>query len=88
MARSTKMLYHPCMQAIVARVHENLFQGDIVSMTAPTTAGQITVLTNHEPLVATLQPGVLTVITKEGEQKFDVQSGVLETSHNQITVLL
>ncbi|MEN9390592.1 MAG: synthase, Delta/Epsilon chain, beta-sandwich domain [Candidatus Parcubacteria bacterium] len=82
------MLYHLYMQAIVARVHENLFQGDVISLTAPTTAGQITVLGNHEPLVVTLKPGVLTVTTKEGEQKFDVMSGVLETSHNQVTVLL
>ncbi|MEK7531014.1 MAG: F0F1 ATP synthase subunit epsilon [Patescibacteria group bacterium] len=76
------------MQAIVARVHENLFQGEVVSVTAPTTAGQITVLSNHEPFVATLRPGILTLTTKEGEQKFDVMGGVLETSHNQVTVLL
>ncbi len=76
------------MQVTVARVHDNLFAGEAISITVPTTDGQLTILPKHEALVSTLHPGKLTVRTAAGEQEFDVESGVLEVSNNQVTVLL
>lgn len=76
------------MQVTVARVHENLFAGEAVSVTVPTTAGVVTVLPKHEAFVSTLQAGTLVVRTAAGEQEFEVESGVLEVSNNQVTVLL
>lgn len=76
------------MFVTVARVHENLFQGEATSLTVPTTEGELTVLPKHEALVATLRPGAVTVRTSEGDKIFSVESGVLEISNNQVTVLL
>ena len=76
------------MQVTVAKVHENLFSGDAVSITVPTTAGEVTILANHEPLVAPLKAGTITVRTSSAEQQFVVESGVLEVSGGQATVLL
>ena len=49
------------MQVTIARVHENLFAGEAVSVTVPTTDGEMTILSKHEALVATLKAGTVTV---------------------------
>jgi F-type H+-transporting ATPase subunit epsilon len=76
------------MQVTIARVHENLFSGEAVSLSARTTDGDVTILPNHEPYVANLAPGVVTVRTKEGPTNFEIDGGILEVSGNQATVLL
>lgn len=76
------------MKVTVARVHENLFNGEAESVHVPTTAGELTILGHHEPLVSTLKAGTVTVHTKEGDQSFPVESGVLEVSSDQATILL
>jgi F-type H+-transporting ATPase subunit epsilon len=74
---------------IVASVGETLFDGAATSATLPTSAGEITVLPHHEPLVSTLQAGTITVRTTIGQPKeFPVESGVLEISNNRAVVLL
>lgn len=77
------------MHVVIAQVHENLFNGDADELSVPTTEGVITILSNHEPLVATLKPGTAT-IRKDGEilKQFTVESGILEVSGGQATVLL
>ena len=77
------------MRIVIAQVHENLFNGDADELSVPTTEGVVTILANHEPFVATLNPGTAT-IRKGGEivEQFTVESGVLEVSDGQATVLL
>lgn len=76
------------MRVIVAKVHENLFDGEAVSLSAKTTDGDVTILSHHEPLVTNLTKGPLTVRTASGEEHFEADGGVLEVSGNQVTVLL
>jgi F-type H+-transporting ATPase subunit epsilon len=74
----------------VAKVGENLFDGDAVSLTAPGREGVLTVLAQHEPYVAPLAPGKL-LIKEEGgkEHEFELTNpGILEVSSNQATVIL
>ena len=74
---------------IVASVGETFFDGAATSATLPTTAGEITVLPHHEPLVTTLKEGNITVrTTAEAPKQFEVTSGVLEMSRNRAVVLL
>ena len=73
---------------IVASVGDTLFDGAALSATIPTTAGEITVLPHHEPLVATLKPGVITVRESLGNKEVSVEGGVLEISGNRAIVLL
>lgn len=76
------------MIVTIAKVHENLFAGEADSLTADTTEGEVTVLGHHEPFVANLKPGKVTVRTKSGVKTFDIEGGVLEVSNDQTTVLL
>lgn len=73
---------------VVASVGESRFDGAALSATIPTTAGEITVLPHHEPLVATLKPGTITVRESLGSKEISVEGGVLEISGNRAVVLL
>jgi F-type H+-transporting ATPase subunit epsilon len=73
---------------IVASVGQTFFDGAAISATLPTSAGEITVLPHHEPLVTTLKPGVITVRANDESKTFEVESGVLEMSGNRAVVLL
>lgn len=73
----------------VAKVGENLFDGEALSVTVPGAEGVLTVLANHEPFVTPLTEGTIRVHTEEGEQTFDLpQAGILEVSNNQATVII
>lgn len=76
------------MHVTVARVHDNLFSGEALSLSVTTTEGQVTILPKHEPFVANLKKGNVVVKTKEGEHMFEIENGVVEVSNNQVTVLL
>ncbi len=74
---------------IIASVGETRFDGAALSATLPGTAGELTVLPHHEPLVTTLKSGAITVRETLGQPKtFPVESGVLEVSGNRAVVLL
>lgn len=72
----------------VASVGEQRFDGAALSATIPTSAGEITVLAHHEPLVATLRAGTVTVRDSSGAREIPVEGGVLEVSNNRAVVLL
>lgn len=76
------------MFVTIAKVHENVFQGEAKSVTVPTTEGEITILPKHEAFVAILKEGNIVVRTTQDTQTFFATSGVLEISNNQVTVLL
>jgi F0F1-type ATP synthase epsilon subunit len=56
-----------------------LFQGNASLLNCKTSAGEITVLDNHEPLITSLEAGVIRVREKNAEDKyFPIKSGFLE----------
>ena len=74
----------------IAKVGENLFEGDAVSATFPGVEGELTVLAQHEAFVTSLTAGVIRIEPSDGE-RIEVaitDSGVLEISNNQATVIL
>lgn len=74
----------------IAKLGENLFDGEVVSVTLPGAAGIFTVLAHHEPLVSTLVKGTASVQPAEGDvAHFEIsEGGIAEISSNQTTVLL
>lgn len=71
----------------ISKVDEQLFNGDANSVTLPGAKGQLTVLAHHEPFIALLDKGVITV-RSENETKFEITRGMCEISNNQVTVLV
>lgn len=65
-----------------------VFKMEVISVTAPTKQGEITVLPNHIPLVASLEPGVIEVKISEHETEIiSVSGGFLEVLRNKVVVL-
>ncbi|MDP2708594.1 MAG: ATP synthase F1 subunit epsilon [bacterium] len=61
---------------------------EILQITLPTKMGEITVLPNHIPLVASLMPGVVHVKTKTGEDEvISVSGGFLEVLKDKVVIL-
>jgi F-type H+-transporting ATPase subunit epsilon len=74
----------------IARVGENLFEGEATELSLPGTEGVFEVLPHHEPFVSELRPGEARVKGADGKQyHFEIpEGGLAEISHNQATVLL
>ena len=77
------------MHVVIAKVDENLFDGEARSVTLPGAEGELTVLSRHMPLITNLVQGQITVRPTEGEHKvFKIESGVLEVRRDGATVIL
>ena len=74
----------------IARVGENLFDGDVVSVAIPGADGMFEVLAGHEAFVSELAEGTVRAVSAEGERfHFEIAGrGVAEVSQNQVTILL
>ncbi len=78
------------MHLVIAKVDEVLFEGEAYSLTIPATAGEMTVLGHHEPLITTLKAGEARVHLAAGDtpQLFAISGGVLEVRSDGATVIL
>jgi len=74
----------------VAKVGENLFNGEAISVTLPGMEGVFTVLAHHEAFVSPLKEGQIRIEAADGE-RLAIEltgTGIAEVSANQATVLL
>lgn len=65
-----------------------MFRGSVDSVTLPTTAGEITVLPKHIPLVSIVEPGSLIARTQGREEVFAVSRGTIEVDGMTVRVLV
>lgn len=74
----------------VAKVGENIFDGEAVSMTLPGVEGVFQVLPGHEPFVSELKAGRMSFTTSAHQAKHIPihEGGIAEISHGQATILL
>ena len=73
----------------VAKIGENLYDAEAVSVSLPGEDGIFVVLANHEAFVTPLKQGLIQVETLDGKKEvFEIQKGIAEISNNQATVLL
>lgn len=75
------------MRFSLISIAKKVLETEISSVTLPTKTGTITVLPKHEPLVAALTPGVLSVTVEGKVQSFAIGGGVLETDGDNVSVL-
>ncbi|MBU2103581.1 F0F1 ATP synthase subunit epsilon [Patescibacteria group bacterium] len=74
----------------IAKVGENLFEGEALSVTLPGTDGMFTVMAGHEAFVSPLKEGIALVKDASGsELPLPIEAGgIAEVSSGQATVLL
>ncbi len=78
----------PTFKLTISKVNELLFTGEAVSVTLPGTEGELTLLAQHEPFITLLKVGKIIVRTGDGEKEFQIEKGLCETSHGQVTILV
>ncbi|MBI5915254.1 MAG: F0F1 ATP synthase subunit epsilon [Bacteroidetes bacterium] len=68
------------MNITILTPDKEVFQGAVVSVKVPGTAGQFQVLKNHAPIVSSLEKGIVTVVTAVGEYRYyDVDTSTIKT---------
>ena len=72
----------------IAKVGENLYDDEALSVTLPGSEGDFTVLADHEAFVTPLRAGEIKVKDGKEERTYTIETGVAEVSSNQVTVLL
>lgn len=76
------------LKLTVSKVDGPVFDGDVVQVTVPGIAGEMTILAGHEALISPLKAGIITIVTTEDKQEIEIQTGTLEISNNHATVLI
>ena len=70
---------------------KTVFESEVTQVTLPVTDGEVTILANHRPYIASLMPGeiVLKTENKSGEEEINlvVSGGFIEFNENILTVL-
>lgn len=64
-----------------------VFEGDADMVIAPSVEGEIGILPDHAPLIATLEMGVIKVRRGEEEEVFTVTGGFIEVQPDIVTVM-
>lgn len=73
----------------ILRVGESLFAGEATSVSLKSSDGRITILPDHTPLIASVEPCTIRVATEQGgEHRFEAGGGLVEVAKNTCTVLL
>ncbi len=66
-----------------------IFEGEISYLSVPGALGSMGILTNHAPIISSLEPGELTYETTGGERiSYVVSGGLLEMHGNEAVVLV
>ncbi|MCB0639487.1 MAG: F0F1 ATP synthase subunit epsilon, partial [Lewinella sp.] len=69
------------MNIAVLTPDREIFHGPIKSVKVPGTKGEFQVLENHAPIVSSLDPGRVEIVTGDGEYSyFNEESGQIETA--------
>jgi len=77
----------PTMKLEIVTAERQVFSGDVTTVIAEGTEGQMTVLPKHAPLITMLAPGEL-VIRKDGDEQYMVISGgFMEVMPGKVIVL-
>lgn len=68
---------------------KKIFEGEVKLIQLPGSKGAFEMLTNHAPIISTLEKGTIKIQDMNGkEQFFEVDGGVVENKSNKIIVLV
>ena len=64
-----------------------LSKDDVTEVIVPAFEGEMGILKDHIPIISFLKPGIITIFSKSGEDKFYVEDGMIEFKNNDLSVL-
>ena len=62
------------------------YDGAAERILVPGTMGQFEILTDHAPIISTLQKGTVEYVNKEGKTSLEIQGGFVEVQKNQVSL--
>ncbi len=72
----------------IATPEHVIYQADVEKVSVPTELGQITVLANHIPLIATLVPGEMIIYDQGEARPYAVSGGFIEVRPGSHVIIL
>ena len=60
---------------------------DVTEVIVPAFEGEMGILKDHISIISFLKPGIITINSKSGEEKFFVEDGIVEFKNNNLSVL-
>ena len=60
---------------------------DVSEVVIPAFEGEMGILKDHISLISFLKPGIITIHSKSGEEKFFVEDGIIEFKNNNLSIL-
>ncbi len=64
-----------------------LSKENVTEVVVPAFEGEMGILKDHISIISFLKPGIITVYSKSGEDKFYVEDGIVEFKNNSLSVL-
>jgi F-type H+-transporting ATPase subunit epsilon len=64
-----------------------LSKEDVTEVIVPAFEGEMGILKDHISIISFLKPGIITIYSKFGEEKFFVEDGIVEFKNNNLSVL-
>ena len=64
-----------------------LSKNDVTEVVVPAFEGEMGILKDHISIISFLKPGIITIYSKTGEDKFFVEDGIIEFKDNVLSIL-
>ena len=64
-----------------------LTKEDVTEVVVPAFEGEMGILKDHISIISFLKPGIITIKSRSGEEKFYVEDGIVEFKNNNLSVL-
>ncbi len=64
-----------------------LIKEDVMEAVVPAFEGEMGILRDHISIISFLKPGIITIHSKSGEEKFYVEDGIVEFKNNNLSIL-
>lgn len=76
------------MHVNIVSAEREIYSGTVTQVFAPAEMGEVGIMSRHAPMLSTLKPGVVRIVSQEGdEQSFFVSGGILEVQPHVVTIL-
>ena len=62
------------------------FNGEVERVLVPGTLGSFEILTDHAPIISSLEKGKVTYVTKEGSHDLAILGGFVEVKKNEVSL--
>ena len=64
-----------------------LSKEDVIEVVVPAFEGEMGILKDHISIISFLKPGIITVNSRSGEERYYIEDGIVEFKNNNLSIL-